>query len=86
MSHETYLDDSESREWILETHAKALPDAWKSLIRRSCSAVILYGNDDCPYRIEFYGTNSPMSGETPMISLGPDQHGNLTAMMLRLED
>lgn len=85
MTRETYLDDAESREWILNTHAKHMPDAWKELIRRSCSAFILYGNEDSPERVDFYGTNSPMINDMPIVSMGKDQHGNLEAVMVRFD-
>jgi len=77
MTRETYLDDSESREWILSTHARGLNDDEKTIIRRCVSAFILYGNEDCPERIDFYSTNSPMNGEAPMLSMRQDCNGDL---------
>jgi hypothetical protein len=77
MTRETYLDDSEAREWILNTHAKAMPDGFKDLVRRCTSAFILYGNEDCPERIDFYATNSPMNGEEPMLTMRQSDNGSL---------
>ena len=64
---ERYFDDAESREWVLDTHAKELTDKQKALIRACVSAFVLYGNEDCPDRIEFYSTNSPMYDDEPLI-------------------
>ena len=80
MTRETYLDDAESRDWILDTHAKCLPADWQTLIRRSASAFILYGNEDSPERIEFFGTNTPMNGEAPIVVVGQDGNGGMSMM------
>lgn len=74
---ETYLDDAESREWILSTHAKTLTDEQKTLVRRCTSAFILYGNEDSPERVEFFSTNSPLNGEAPLFTMAQDDDGIL---------
>lgn len=75
MTQERYFDDAESRDWILETHAKQLSNSDKRLIRQCCSAFTIEGNEDCPERICFYGTNSPLYSESPIISLKLDDGG-----------
>ena len=75
---ELYLDDPDSREWLLSTHAKsALSDEEKALVRRCTSAFILYGNEDSPEAVQIFQTSSPMYGEWPMFQLLRDSEGNL---------
>jgi hypothetical protein len=77
MTRETYYDDAESREWLLSTHARTLTDEQKTLVRRCCSAFVLYGNEDAPDRIDIFHTNSPGYWADPMIALLPDDYGTL---------
>jgi hypothetical protein len=77
MSTQTYLDDPDSREWVLTVHAKCLSPENQALVRSSCSAIILYGSEDAPERIEIYGTNTPIIGEAPLFVLVLDDNSNL---------
>lgn len=74
---QTYLDDPDSRSWLLDVHCIDLSDWQKDLVSKSVSAFILYGNEDFPDRIEIYGTNTPMNGEIPLFVLERDDDGDL---------
>jgi len=73
----TYLDDPQSREWMLEVHCTDMSVHNQNLVRASASAFILYGTEDSPSRIEIFSTNTPMNGEIPMFVLERDEDGDL---------
>lgn len=79
MTRETYLDDADAREWALYKFRAALSEEQSALIRRCTSAFVLYGNEDCPERVDFYSTNCPMNGEAPMITVLQNTYGDFLA-------
>lgn len=74
---ERYFDDAESRDWMLDVHAKCLTEDQRALVRKCTSAFVLYGNEDAPDGVDIYSTNSPLNGDMPMFILRQDLEGDL---------
>lgn len=74
---QTYLDDDESRDWLLDVHCASLTPAQRQRIRASKSAFVIHGNEDAPERIDIYASNEPLYSDATLFILRQNDEGVL---------
>lgn len=56
-----FLNSSEDMSWLREVHLPNLSEKYQS--------AVIYGNEDCPERIDAYTEAEPICSEEPLIHL-----------------
>jgi len=59
------VGEFDSVKWAIETHLGRNPDAFPY---HYANSAILFGNEDCPDRIDFYESESPTITDTPVFT------------------
>jgi hypothetical protein len=65
----TFINDKEDMGWLKDVHVKNLPNTAKS--------AIIYGNEDCPDKVEIFDSEKPHYQDKPIMTLVIDDDGNL---------
>ena len=69
---EVFINSPEDMEWLFEVHnVKDVRISWEP------KSAIIYGNEDCPDRIDLYPVAEPNWNDPPLIGL-PDGLGGYT--------
>ncbi len=69
---ETFLDKPEDMRWLWETHLKSFPNIrFGKFELRSAS---IFGNEDCPSRIELYRKQIPLHTTKPSFIFKYDEN------------
>lgn len=69
-----FIDDTDGVAWVRDVHVPTLPAGTRS--------VVLWGNEDCPDRVDAYRTVAPTVNERPAVFLSDDA-GTLRRATLR---
>lgn len=56
----TFIAGREDMQWLANVHLSSLGDNWLN------GSAILYGNEDCPARIEVYHSAEPLTTDKPL--------------------
>ena len=59
-SMQTFLNETEDMDWLWSTHLKPF-----NTLRLDFKSVMLYGNEDCPTRIELFPVKMPKFDAIP---------------------
>ncbi len=70
----TFIDDTDGIAWVRDVHVPTLPAGTRS--------VVLWGNEDCPDRVDAYRKVAPTVDERPAVFLSDDA-GTLRRATLR---
>ncbi len=69
MTHRhTFIHGSADMQWLFSTHAKFVPLPYQSRIR----SAVIYGNEDCPERIDLHWAEFPLANSMPAFTLVQD--------------
>ena len=63
-------NEKEDIEWLTSTHLKNFDVS-------DFQCFILYGNEDCPSKIELYKSKNPIIYDKPYLTFIADEEGNL---------
>ncbi len=58
---QTFLSAPVDMKWLFDTHLKS-----KQELRKEYKSAMIYGNEDCPERVELYKKKNPLVTDTPL--------------------